>query len=154
MRVSTTSRNWMAFAGVIAILLIWQFAATIIKLPLILPSPFATLLQIKRLVVTPTFWNHLGATLQRGVTGFGLSLFFGLGIGLLAGKIDSFQAFLRPFVILIRSTPVISVIILALIWFQRDTVPVFVIFLMVFPIIFQNVVEGVRRVDPELLEMV
>ncbi|MCL6588947.1 MAG: ABC transporter permease subunit [Firmicutes bacterium] len=151
---STTSHKWAAIVGIISILLIWQAAAVLINLPLILPSPWATLLQIKNLVMTHNFWAHLGATLRRGVTGFGLSLLLGLGLGLLAGKSELVQAFLRPFVILIRSAPVVSIIILALIWFKRETVPIFVVLLMVFPIIFQNVVEGVRRVDPELLEMV
>jgi NitT/TauT family transport system permease protein len=63
-------------------------------------------------------------------------------------------AFFRPFIILMRSTPVMSVIILALIWFKRDNVPIFVTFLMAFPIVVQNIIEGIQSIDGDLMEMV
>jgi NitT/TauT family transport system permease protein len=46
-----------------------------------------------------------------------------------------------------------SFIIIAIIWFASSMVPVFVGFLMCFPIIFTNVYEGVKNVDNKLLEM-
>jgi len=53
----------------------------------------------------------------------------------------------------IRSVPVLSLILLAIIWFRTELVPVFICFLVVFPIISGSVTAGVRQVDPELLEM-
>jgi NitT/TauT family transport system permease protein len=60
---------------------------------------------------------------------------------------------MHPWVTVIKATPVMSVIILAIIWFRTDTVPIFVTFLMIFPIIYGNVVAGIRNVDRHLLEM-
>jgi NitT/TauT family transport system permease protein len=46
-----------------------------------------------------------------------------------------------------------SIILLALIWFHTDMVPVFVSFLMAFPIICGNTIQGVRSIDRDLVEM-
>jgi NitT/TauT family transport system permease protein len=140
--------------AIVCLLSAWQVVAVWIRLPLIVPTPRATLVQILALIGTTAFWHHLAATLSRGLSGFGLSLGLGLLIGLWAGKNSAAHAFFRPLIILMRSTPVMSVIILALIWFQRNTVPVFATFLMAFPIVVRNVIEGVRGVDRDLLEMV
>jgi NitT/TauT family transport system permease protein len=54
---------------------------------------------------------------------------------------------------LLRATPVRAVILLAMIWFQSDGMPVFVGFLMCFPVLYGNVVEGIRSLDRDLLDM-
>jgi NitT/TauT family transport system permease protein len=46
-----------------------------------------------------------------------------------------------------------SIILLALIWFGSELVPVFVVFLIAFPIMAINVIEGVKNIDVKLLEM-
>jgi NitT/TauT family transport system permease protein len=154
MRVPNTSHKWIGGLAIILVLLVWQISATRIRMPLILPTPGEALIQIATLIVTNNFWHHLGATLSRGLIGFGLSLLAGLVIGLFAGRNTWIAAFFRPLIILMRSTPVMSVIILALIWFKRDTVPIFVTFLMAFPIVVQNIIEGVQGIEKDLLEMV
>ena len=62
-------------------------------------------------------------------------------------------AVFSPILHMIRATPVISFIILALVWIRTDYVPVFISFLMVVPILYAAVQTGLRSVDRELLEM-
>jgi NitT/TauT family transport system permease protein len=77
----------------------------------------------------------------------------GLGLGCAAGLREGVARFLEPMVNVIRATPVISVILLALIWFRVDAVPIYVAFLMTFPVLYGNVVEGIRSTSAELVEM-
>jgi len=153
MKLSSTARNLYGISAVICLVAVWWVAAALINLPLILPAPGTVFRQTLMLIGSGDFWRHLGATLGRGLTGFGISLTGGLLVGFLAGRLDSFNAFLRPMIILVRGTPSMSIILLALIWFKGETVPLFVIFLVVFPIIVQNVIEGMRNIDRNLLEM-
>ena len=60
---------------------------------------------------------------------------------------------LRPYVLAVKSVPVASFIILALIWMRTSALPLFISFLMVFPILYTNVLAGIRSADRELLEM-
>lgn len=154
MKVFTTARN--GFWGLLAVLglvTLWQISAARINLPLILPGPRAAFHQIGLLLTEPIFWHSIQGSLLRGLVGFSLSLVVGLGIGCLSGFYEPVGAFFRPLIVLVRSAPSMSLILLALIWFKKDTVAVFVIFLVVFPIITQNVIEGIRNIDRELTEM-
>ncbi len=154
MRTFITSRKWWGVVGIALLLLVWELGAFWLQQPLLLPTPRAAWIQIGQLVQTVNFWHHLGATLMRGLIGFGLAFFAGLGVGVLAGFFENVGEFFRPIIVAIRSTPVMSVIILALIWFKGDLVSIFVVFLMVFPLIVQNVISGIGAVERELIEMV
>ena len=63
------------------------------------------------------------------------------------------REFFSPAITMIKSTPVASFIILALVWLTGQRVPVFISFLMVLPVVYGNVSQGIREVDPKLLEM-
>ena len=52
-----------------------------------------------------------------------------------------------------KSTPVASFTILCLIWIPSRNLSVFISFVMVFPVIYTNVLEGILSTDPQLLEM-
>ena len=60
---------------------------------------------------------------------------------------------LRPYVLAVKSVPVASFIILALIWMDTAVLPLFISFLMVFPILYTNILQGIRSADPLLTEM-
>ena len=53
----------------------------------------------------------------------------------------------------VKSTPVASFVVLALVWIARDWLPVFISLLMVLPVVWSNVCTGIRSTDPALLEL-
>ena len=53
----------------------------------------------------------------------------------------------------VKAIPVASFIILALILFSSKNLAVFIAFLMVLPVVYANILEGIRSADRELLEM-
>jgi NitT/TauT family transport system permease protein len=153
MTVSTTGRKWIGAASLLGIVLLWQLTASAVKLPLLFPTPAATLRQLAGLAVSADFWRHLAATLGRGLAGFSLALLSGATLGFWAGRREWLAALIHPWVVVCRSTPSMAFILLALLWLKGDAVALFVVFLVVFPIAVQNILEGVRNVDPELTEM-
>jgi len=155
MKISTTARNlWLGTVALAGVAILWHIAALRVGLPVILPGPSAVFSRLATMICEPNFWCHVGATLLRGLAGFLLSLAVGTAVGLVAGIFPTLEALFRPLIVVLRSTPSMAFIVLALIWFKGDWVTLFVIFLVVFPIIAQNVIEGVRNIDRELLEMV
>lgn len=148
-----TNRKLLSITAVAGLLLIWHTAAWVIAKPLILPSPQAALVNLFLLIGAGEFWRHIAATFGRGLFAFGLSFGIALVLGLLAGKFQAVEALLRPVVVCLRSMPSMSFILLALLWFRGSNVSIFVITLVVLPLLFQNVIEGIRSIDSELLEM-
>ncbi len=140
-------------AGVTLILALWALVSRLIDASIILPGPIETIARLWKAMVGVDFYRHLAATLVRATVGFLLAFFLGSGWGLLSGARRLAGAVLDPTLILIRATPVIAVILLALIWFRSSIAPVFVTVLMVLPVVVENVAAGTRAASGELREM-
>lgn len=142
--------TWISFALLLGV---WEILSHFDGMALILPGPVDTLMALGKIVTEPGFLGSLGSTLWRGVLGFVLALIFGGLVGILGGLYPMFDAAFRPLLVTIRSTPVIAIILLALIWLKVEQVPVFIGFLTMFPILSRNLSEGIRNTDPGLIEM-
>ena len=70
-----------------------------------------------------------------------------------AGRLRVLEILLWPYVTVIKSVPVASFIIICLIWLNTSQLAVFISFLMVFPAIYSNTLQGIRSADPALREM-
>jgi NitT/TauT family transport system permease protein len=134
-------------------MMVWEIASLGINREVYLPSPIHTIKALMELIGEINFWNSVLMSVFRVALGFFISCGFGILIGIICGLNNFLYALFNPLVIAIKSTPVMSFIIIALIWFQSGNVPVFVCVLMCFPIIWTNVVHGIRQVDRNLLQM-
>lgn len=134
-------------------LALWQAAFLLVRQEILLPSPAHTLARLWALAQTGEFWAASLMSLLRIVEGFVLGVVVGTLLGVLTAASSVLYAFFHPAITVIKSTPVASFIILALVWIKKPGVPVFIAFLMVLPIIWANVSEGIRQTDKDLLEM-
>lgn len=153
MKRSTLHHSLIVLISSVSLISIWQIAAVVLDLPILLPSPIDTFARALKLAGDSGFRAHVGATLLRAVITFLITLGVGVGMGLAAGTFGWMRSALRPIMVVIRTIPVMSIILLAFIWFRSGQVPVFSGFLMAFPLVFQNTVDGVLRVDKHLVEM-
>jgi len=153
MKISLTKTRIISLISTIILIIIWKIASVSYNSELILPSPELTLITTIKLFSSKGFLLIISATILRGLAGFAISFILGVGLGIFAGINSSFNAFLKPILVTIRSTPVISLILLALIWFNVETVAIFIAFLTMFPFICTNVIDGIKNIDNELIEM-
>ncbi len=153
MEISRSKKIVLSIAGALVLLLIWKLISLFIRNDIILPPPELVAIETVRLFGSKGFGSALGLTLFRGIAGFGISCIAGLVVGISAGLSPVLHQLLRPLLSTIKATPVMSIILLALIWFTTGTVPIFSAFLMAFPIITGNIIQGIREVDRKLLEM-
>ena len=142
-----------AAAGALAFLLLWELAARAIGSEIVLPSPLRVARAAADLFPTARFLAALEGTFLRGLGAFGITMAAGLAVGLAVGLSPVLASALSPGMTVIRATPVLAVILLALIWFPAGVVPVFAAVLMAFPVVVADVRQGVRAADSGLLEM-
>lgn len=133
--------------------LLWWLGAKVVGSNLVLPSPLKALEGLVKLAGTSELYISISATLLRVFGGVFVSVLLGMILGLIGGLNKIFYEFLDPFVSVIKSLPVVSVIILINLWINSGLVPLAVTFLVCFPITWINIVQGVRSTDPKLLEM-
>lgn len=139
--------------GVALILAAWQLAAAQ-TVPLVLPSPYDTLLAAKELLVSGALMEEVHRTLSRTLVGFAWGSAAGITLGLVTGRFRYAFELLRPLHTALLGAPPIVVVVIALIWFGTGgAVPVFVVGLLIFPIVYLNTAEGWRNLDRGLLEM-
>ena len=132
---------------------VWALGAAAVGKPLLLPGPLDTLRALIRLAQGAAFWQSTGMTLLRVAAGFLSAVFLGAALGALCYAMPLAETLLSPLRGVIRATPVSSFIILVLLWIQRGRVPAFISFLMVLPIVWTGVQQGLHATDPLLLEM-
>lgn len=153
MKISITKKRIYSFCGILLLLVIWKFLAMVSGSGLIVPSPEETIMAVAKVIAQPDFFPSLSITVLRGLEGFLISLALTVLIGIPAGLKEGFFLFINPLLVTIRSTPVISLILLAIIWFGSNQVPVFIAILTMFPVISSNIIEGIKNVDKDLVEM-
>ena len=134
-------------------LLAWQAASLAIGNTLILPSPLITLQTLFQLVLEISFWKTVALTLLRITLGFISAVLCGAAFAILTAKSLLCKKIFSPILHIVKATPVASFIIITLIWLPKNTIPVFISFLMVLPIIWANVEKGILNINHEFLEM-
>lgn len=134
-------------------LLVWQACSMAVKSDILLVPPLRVVGRLLELAVTARFWQSIGFSLARIGSGFLLAACCGIVLAALAARYSRVKELLAPAVLAIKTIPVASFIILALIWFSSRNLAVLISFLMVLPIIYTNVLDGIRAVKPEMLEM-
>lgn len=134
-------------------LLVWQLCWLAVGQDVLLPSPAGVARRLGQLVCTLPFWQQVGLSLLRILTGYLLALALGAALGALTARSRLADCLLSPALRTVRAIPVASFIILLFVLMSKEHIPTVTSFLMVLPVVWANVDQGVRETDPALLEM-
>ncbi len=158
MTVSTTSHSKLktALKRIFSFcfwICVWQGAYRIVNKDLLVASPKQVGLCLLSLVKTGDFWLITGRSLLKISEGYLLGISAGTVLAVLTASIPFLYDLFYPAISTVRATPVASFIIFALIWMKRNNISMFICFLMVLPIIWANVSQGIKGTDKNLLIM-
>lgn len=132
---------------------VWQLCSMWIDLDLLLISPINTVLRLAELVQESFFWLSIVVSLKRIMSGFLLALTVASVFAFLAAKMPLVHDFMSPLFNVIKSIPVASFIILALVWVKSNSLSTLCSFIMVLPIIYTSLHQGLVSVSKDLLEV-
>ena len=139
--------------AVLLALALWQIVSMIVGMEMLLASPLKVLMRLGTIWRENDFLSTVLFSVARIFGGFLLAFLTGIGLALLAGRFSMVETLLWPYVVTIKSVPIASFIILCLIWFSYTQMTVFIAFLIAFPVIYSNVLQGIRSTDPQMNEM-
>jgi len=143
----------MVLAAAVFWLVLWQIVAMAVGQEIIIASPLRVVAVLAELIVTASFWATAATTAWHIVVGFLIAVAAGTILAALASLNRWVAALVGPPLRAMRSVPVVSFIILLLIWGGSAWLSGAVAALMVTPIVFDNVAQGLARVPAELREM-
>ena len=156
MMLSTTIKGKAIFKKIAVLffwLLFWEIASIIFNNEILLPSLLTTIKSLFSLMKTGGFYIAVILSLLRIIGGYVLGIIIGISGGVLSYHSKLFNALFSPIIKIVRAVPVASFIILAFVWFKSDILPVFICFLMVMPMIWNTVQNGLENIDIKYLEL-
>lgn len=134
-------------------LLAWEALARHVGQPELVPTIGRLARALVDALLSAGFYQSLLATVGRGLLGLLISLAAALVIAPAMARSASVEALLRPWIGAMRAVPVISFILLALIFLNPEGIPLLIAFLTMFPLLTENLAKGIRQLNPDLGEM-
>lgn len=138
--------------GIITMLILWQALAYYVDNEAAFPSVTALLEKLFHMLLSADFYTALGITIVRGLIGFVLAIAITSILAAIALHNSFFKLFFQPINVIMRSIPVISLVLIALLIIAPPNLPVFIAFITMFPILYQNILSGLEHTDIKLVE--
>ncbi|CAH2213052.1 ABC transporter permease [Tepidibacter aestuarii] len=153
MKISITQNRLYTMISIVSIIVLWKFLSIWVDNPIMIPSPESTVMEFIKIIKSKNFTITVLATLTRVIIGFSISFISALILGFSSGFFKPVYYLLRPVIIIQKATPTMAIILLSIIWLKAQWAPILVGFLIIFPIIYSNVIQGIESVDIKLIEM-
>lgn len=145
--------NSYKFLSIALFLVIWQGVAHYIDNPLLFPDVISILYSLKSIICRAEFIFIILKTLLRLLQGVIFSSLIAIFLATLSYNFAFIEIIFKPFSLFLRAVPTIAIIILVLIWASVEKVPVVVGFLILFPILYENILGSLKQTDKNLLKM-
>jgi NitT/TauT family transport system permease protein len=139
--------------GLLFWLAVWQAAAIAVGHEFLLASPLRVLVSLFELLSKPGTYLVAGRSTWRILLGFLAAFAFALVLAAAASKWELARALAAPLVSAARAVPVASFVILAIILVSTKWLSSLIAFVIGFPVIYSNLLEGLHGRDPKLSEM-
>jgi NitT/TauT family transport system permease protein len=141
-------------AGYVLFIGTWQLLSTFVFEPYQLPSPLAVVQEMWEILRAGDFWENFWATLKHLGIGFAIAFVIGTAVGIAMGRSAYWNGFFRDYVMITLTMPGLVFALVAVMIFGLSAMgPIVAIVLTSFPHITVNVVEGVRAIPRDLLDM-
>ena len=134
-------------------LVIWQLLSMAVNDSYFLPDVLETFSALAKLVTKGEFYLQILTSFMRVGVGLILGIAAGVVLATLCHVVPSLSSFVSPVVSAMKATPIATVILILWFTFTDASLAVFVVFLMVTPVIWQNVYDGYSSISNELREV-
>lgn len=147
-------RKWLSYAvSAVFWFSLWQIVHMCIGHDILIPSPLSVFERLLDFCKEASFWLSVMTSLFRVVSGLVIGTVLGAVIAVLTAASPFLHSLFAPALHVIKATPVASFIILAILWFTVENVPIFTAVLIVLPTVWANTEKGILSVDKDLIQM-
>lgn len=134
-------------------IMVWQLASAAVNNPIIIVGPWEAVKALGSLIPSLEFWQSIISSFGKISAGFLMAFAAGLALGSAGYCFPVLRELLEPVMTLLKSIPVASFVILALIWAGSKNLSILIAGLVVLPMIYVNTLAGLNSADKKLLEM-
>lgn len=134
-------------------LIVWQSAAIAINNDIYLPTIEQVVNEIFRIINKNDFNLIFTNSLYRSILCYILAIILAIILGVLTYVYPFFKFLLAPLNSFAKTIPTMVLVVLALVWFNKDKAPFIVGFAITFPILYEGVVGSLNGIDNKLIDM-
>jgi NitT/TauT family transport system permease protein len=128
-------------------------AAVKINNSIYLPRVEEVLVSMGEILSKGNFLKDVFSSFSRTLISFLSALFLAVIFGVLSLMCPFFKYFFKPLNSIGKTIPTMVLVVLALIWFQKEESPFIVGFFIVFPILYEGVISSVNNINKDLMDM-
>ena len=132
---------------------VWAFAAHQFGKPLLFPSPISVIKTLWELLQTKAFYMATASSLGNIFGGMLTAILSACVLAVVTSKVRLIRDLIHPVMAVVKATPVASFIILMLLFWGPAKVPSIITFLIVLPIVWTNLDQGIESIDKQLTEV-
>lgn len=138
--------------GAVLIVAVWWIVAVVYDKQVLLPTPMGALRELCGELRSLLFWRSFAFSALRSLFGFAAACVLAV-ICAYAGKAFSpLRHVLAPVVGVLRSVPTMSVILLLVLWVDKQITPVIVAGLVIFPVLYSGLDAALSAIPSEFEE--
>ena len=134
-------------------LCIWALIAFCIGSPVILANPLETAETFLHSLVTPTFWFAILTSFTHIAAGLIIACFLGCFLALLSSRFHFLRDVLSPALSFVKSSPVVCITILLLVWFGAAFVDLTTVLISVLPLYYFAIEQACKQRDVKRANM-
>lgn len=132
----------------------WQILASFVNQEILLVSPISVLIQLFDMIQIKETWSIIIHSTMGIMLGFFGAFFLGFFLAYLSYRSKIIKIWIAPILFGIKSIPVASFTILLFLFLSSKWLPITIVFFMVLPIVYGNILQGFFDLDTQLLEVV
>ena len=154
----TNSKNFLFKVLKVALIslfwiLIWQIISLILDMPLLFPGPISVFKRLLELIITKEFIISSLSSLLRIFLGIIVATILGTVLAVLCSLSKIIHNVFYPILTIIKSTPVVSFVLIIWLFIGEQRTPIIITIMMMLPIVWASVYQGIKNVDKDLLEV-
>ena len=148
------SKNLFYILGIIFIFILWHILSLLSNNDFIVPRISLTFEALYKTLLDKTTYLILGSTILRLFIAVFICFILGISLAILSNLSKNFESFFKPIVVLLKTLPVATVIIMLLVIIGRSYSPYFIIGVVVFPIIYEGTLSGFESINKDIKDEV
>lgn len=133
--------------------IVWSSVANYIDNSIIFPGIYEVGLAIQNIVSDGNFITILSNTLVKLISVMVFVIFASSLLAVLSFRYRIFRELITPYISIIKAIPTVVLIIIVLIWYDAKVVPIIATVVIVLPILYDNILNGIMSIDKNLIKM-
>ncbi len=139
--------------SVLLALFLWHILSILVDSDILLVSPIEVVYTLPDFLLKEGIWSIIGFSFLRITVGLLMGTVLGVMLALVSSKFQIIEILIWPYMVTVKSVPVASFVVIALLWISGANLSIFISFLMVLPVVYLNLLDGIKSIDKQMLEM-